>query len=223
MPPNHIEIKICGITTHEALSAALDENADYVGLVFYPPSPRNIDLKTAASLSEASRNQAKTVALFVNPTDDQLSAVIGSVDPDLIQLHGDEDAARLIEIKQRFNRPIIKAIPISSSSDIVSAKRHERAADILLFDAKPASDDPTALPGGNGVAFDWQTIENFGESAQFMLSGGLNPDNVVEAIQKTGARAVDVSSGVERTRGQKDPELIHRFIKTVRAYEADRE
>lgn len=213
-----VDVKICGITSKEALDAALDGGAAYVGFVFYPPSPRNIDIEIAAELRSACRSRAKAVALFVDPTDDELRSVMDAVDPDTIQLHGNETPDRVDEIRRLFGKPIIKAVPIASNEDAAAAEAYRPYTDIILFDAKPPKVGENQLPGGNGVAFDWESIAQLGKTKEFMLSGGLNPDNVAAAIELTGASAVDVSSGVEIARGQKDPALIRRFLQAARQH-----
>jgi len=212
-------VKICGITDTTGLDAALAGGADYVGLVFFPKSPRNLAHAAARALRDrVPRTSAtKTVALVVDPTDTDLAAIIRDVDPDLIQLHGHESLERVAGIRARFNKPILKAIPVASAADVEAGLAYlapGRLADILLFDAKP---DPAAvLPGGNGLAFDWHILDGIKDRTDFALAGGLTPDNVAEAITRTGAAIVDVSSGVERTPGRKDPGLIRRFLQAAK-------
>lgn len=207
-----VDVKICGIKTPEALEAALDAGAAYIGFVFFPKSPRHISLEEAANLVAQTKGRAKSVALLVNPSDDEINGIVETVDPDIIQLHGNESPSRVLQIKALANRPILKAIGIATAEDSKTAEQYDELADMILFDAKPTDTKQAELPGGNGIAFDWQLIADLGETRQFMLSGGLNPDNVQEAIERTGAKAVDVSSGVEISKGNKDPELIRRFI-----------
>jgi phosphoribosylanthranilate isomerase len=206
------EVKICGLRTRGALDAALGAGADYVGFVFYAHSPRNIALNEARALADKARGQAKIVALLVDPDDALLAEVVEAVAPDIIQLHGDESPARVGEIVQRFGRPVMKAVTVAGAADVQAALDYAGKADRILFDAKAPSDDADALPGGNGVAFDWQALAGLEGRIDYMLAGGLTPSNVGEAIRSTGARAVDVSSGVESRPGVKDPELIRRFI-----------
>jgi phosphoribosylanthranilate isomerase len=208
------EVKICGLKTVEAVDAALEGGADYIGLVFFPRSPRHVDIKTGLKLADRARGQAKVVALFVDPEDRAFDSIVEAVQPDMIQLHGDESAPRVKEIRKRAGVPVIKAIKVGSAVDVKRAQRYDDAADLILFDAHPPKG--AAMPGGNGLAFDWHALDEVKDRMQFMLSGGLTPDNVAEAIRLTGARAVDVSSGVESAPGTKDPELIRRFLKAAK-------
>ncbi len=210
------EVKICGLRTQGALDAALDAGADYVGFVFYARSPRNILPDEARALAGKARGQAKVVALFVDPDDELLAEVIEAVAPDIVQLHGSETPARVAEIAQRFGRPVMKAVTVAGAADVQTALAYEGKADRILFDARAPMDDADALPGGNGVAFDWQALSSLEGRIDYMLAGGLTPANVAEAIRSTGARAVDVSSGVESQPGEKDPELIRRFIQAAK-------
>ncbi len=166
----------------------------------------------ARALADKARGQAKVVALFVDPDDALLAEVVEAVAPDIIQLHGAELPARVAEIAQRFGRPVMKAVTVAGAADVQAALAYAGKADRILFDAKAPMDDADALPGGNGVAFDWQALVGLEGRIDYMLAGGLTPANVGDAIRSTGARAVDVSSGVESRPGEKDPELIRRFI-----------
>jgi phosphoribosylanthranilate isomerase len=206
-----IDVKICGLKTEAALEAALAGGADYVGLVFHAASPRNVDLATARRLAGLARGKAKVVALLVDPDDGRLQEVIAAADPDVIQLHGSETPERVGEIAQRFGRPVLKAVKVATPADAEAALAYSRA-DLILFDAKAPEGRPGSLPGGNGVAFDWQVLEGVRGKLAYMLAGGLTPLNVGEAIRRTGAKAVDVSSGVESAPGEKDAELIRRFL-----------
>lgn len=208
------EVKICGLTTAQTVDAALAGGADYIGLVFFPRSPRHVDIKAGIKLADLARGQAKIVALFVDPEDRALDGILEQVQPDMIQLHGDESAPRVKEIRQRCHLPVIKAIRVGTAVDAKRAQRYNDAADLILFDAKAPKG--AALPGGNGLAFDWHALDDIKDHMRFMLSGGLTEANVVEAIKLTQARAVDVSSGVETAPGVKDPELIRRFLKAVK-------
>ena len=207
-----IEVKICGLRDEAALDAALAGGADYVGFVFFSRSPRNILPQAARALADKARGKAKVVALFVDPDDALLAEIVDAVAPDIVQLHGAETPARVAEIAQRFGLPVMKAVAVSGAEDVQAALAYVGSADRILFDAKAAQDDAGALPGGNGVAFDWQALAGLEGRADYMLAGGLDPGNVAEAILITGARAVDVSSGVESRPGEKHPELIRRFI-----------
>jgi phosphoribosylanthranilate isomerase len=212
-------VKICGITNEAALDAALAAGADYVGLVFFPKSPRNLDIARARSLRERvpRSGPCKTVALVVDPSDEQLAEIMREVDPDLVQLHGHETPERVAAIRASFGKPVLKAIPVSSAADVAAGLDYlspGRLADIVLFDAKP---DPAAvLPGGNGLAFDWHILEGLAGRTSFALAGGLNAENVAEAIARTGAAIVDVSSGVESKPGCKEPGLIRRFLQAAK-------
>lgn len=207
-----IEVKICGLRDEAALDAALAGGADYVGFVFFARSPRNILPQAARTLADKARGKAKVVALFVDPDDALLAATVETVAPDIVQLHGAEPPARVAEIARRFGLPVMKAVSVAGARDVEAALAYAGSADRILFDAKPAPDDAGALPGGNGVAFDWQALAGLEGRIDYMLAGGLTPGNVAEAIRSTGARAVDVSSGVESRPGEKDPDLIRHFI-----------
>lgn len=210
------EVKICGLKTKAALEAALESGAAYIGLVFYAPSPRNVDVATARRLADLARGRAKVVALFVDPEDTTLEAVIGEVRPDLIQLHGSETPERVAAVAQRFGLPVVKAVKVEAADDAAEALRYKDVAALILFDAKPPAGDLSALPGGNGLAFNWRALAEVGPKVRFMLSGGLTPDTVAEAIRLTGAAAVDVSSGVESSPGVKDEQLIRRFLQAAK-------
>jgi phosphoribosylanthranilate isomerase len=206
------KVKICGLRTSETLEAALDAGADYFGLVFYGPSPRNVDHALARKLADAGRGRASPVVLLVNPDDDAVRRVVEEVNPDIIQLHGNESPGRVAQIRQLAQKPVMKAILVSSADDVARSSAYDGAADIILYDAKAPDDLADALPGGNGVAFDWQTLVGVKGRGSFMLSGGLTSDNVASAIAATGAAMVDVSSGVESAPGEKDIDLIRSFI-----------
>jgi len=211
-----VEVKICGLKTEAALDAALAAGADYVGLVFCTKSPRNLDLATARQLAERARGRAKIVALLVDPDDKQLQDVVAAVAPDIIQLHGSETPARVAEVAKRFGRPVLKAVKVAIADDALAALAYAGKADRILFDAKAPEGRAGTLPGGNGLAFDWQALAGVRGKLDYMLAGGLTPANVGEAIRLTGAKAVDVSSGVESRPGEKDPELIRRFLRAAK-------
>ncbi len=211
-----VEVKICGLKTEAALDAALAAGADYVGLVFCTKSPRNLDLATARQLAERARGRAKIVALLVDPDDKQLEDVVAAVAPDTIQLHGSETPERVAEVAKRFGRPVLKAVKVAIADDALAALAYAGKADRILFDAKAPEGRAGALPGGNGLAFDWQALAGVRGKLDYMLAGGLTPANVGEAIRLTGAKAVDVSSGVESRPGEKDPELIRRFLRAAK-------
>lgn len=212
-----VRVKICGLRSSEALDAALAAGADYVGLIFYPRSPRNVDLATAAALATRARGKATVVALLVDPTDAQVDDVVERVAPDMLQLHGKETPERVAEIRNRTGRKIMKALAVETAEDASRALAYRDVADLILFDAKAPKSLTNALPGGNGVPFDWRALAEVKDQVPYMLSGGLNPENVAAAIAVTGATAVDVSSGVERAPGEKDPDLIRRFINAAKA------
>ena len=198
-----------------SLEASLDAGADYVGLVFYPKSPRHVSLDQAQELANAARGRAKIVALTVNADDAELAAIREKLAPDFIQAHGQESPERVKEITRRFG-PVIKALAISSAQDVLAARAYQPVASMLLFDAKAPENLKNALPGGNGVSFDWSLLSADRNLGQFMLSGGLNPENVGQAIKATAAPIVDVSSGVEKAPGHKDAQLIRNFIEAAR-------
>jgi phosphoribosylanthranilate isomerase len=207
-----VDVKICGLSTEATLSVALEAGAAYVGLVFYPKSPRAVDLATAAKLARIAHGRAKIVALTVDPDDALIDEIASKVMPDLFQLHGRETPERVEAIRTRTGIPVMKAISVQTAKDAARALDYDRVADLILFDARPPEGRANALPGGNGVAFDWRALLGVRDTVRFMLSGGLTPENVAEAIRLTGATAVDVSSGVERAPGEKDPEKIRQFI-----------
>jgi phosphoribosylanthranilate isomerase len=211
------EVKICGLKTLEHLEAAIDAGASYYGMVFFARSPRNIAHAEAASLSRAGRRRITSVALIVDAADAEIDAIVAAADPDMIQLHGSETPARAAQIRQRTGRPIIKAISVERQGDAERAFAYREAADLILFDAKPPRGVAAALPGGNGLAFDWRLLSPLRGKMRFMLSGGLTPANVDAAIALTDAAIIDVSSGVETAPGEKDAALIHQFVKAGRA------
>lgn len=208
-------IKICGLSTPETLDAALAAGADLVGFVRFPKSPRHLEIETAGALSERARGRALRVALLVDPDDAELERVVAALDPDLLQLHGHETPARVQAIRARFGRPVMKAVGIADAADLPLIETYAAHVDRLVLDAKPR--DPGALPGGNGLSFDWGLLAGLDPRLPFMLSGGLTPANVSTAIALTGARAVDVSSGVETGPGAKDPAKIEAFVRAARA------
>jgi phosphoribosylanthranilate isomerase len=200
-------VKICGLSTAETMQAALDAGADMVGLVFYSKSPRNVSLEQAAALALQARGRANIVALVVDADDALLKSIVNAVRPDYLQAHGGETPERVADISRLFAIPVIKAIKVKEPADIASARAFTDVAALILFDAKAPEN---LLPGGNGLSFDWNLLK--GKDGQFMLSGGLNPENVTEAIRLTRAPIVDVSSGVETLPGKKDISLIRTFI-----------
>ena len=208
-----VKVKICGVRTPAIVNAAAEEGADYVGLIFFANSPRNLSFDQARDLALAARGKVGTVAVLLDPDDTLVECVAETVLPDLIQLHGIETPERVAAIKAKTGRPVMKAVGIGDVSDVANAGPFAGSADYVLFDAK--ADPGAVLPGGNGVAFDWRALRSY--TAPFALSGGLTPDNVAEAIRLTGAVLVDVSSGVERAPGEKDIELVRSFIRAAKA------
>jgi phosphoribosylanthranilate isomerase len=209
-----LTVKICGLSTPEALDVALDEGADMVGFVFFPPSPRHISFEAARQLGERVHGRAQKVALTVDADDAWFDAIVEALAPDLLQLHGNETAARVTTLKQRFGLPAMKAVPIAQKDDLVLAANYIVAADRILFDARAPKE--ATRPGGLGKAFDWRLLRNLALGVPFMLSGGLDAGNVAEALRITKAPGVDVSSGVERSPGEKDPRKIRAFIRAAR-------
>ena len=206
-------VKICGLSTAPTLEAAIGAGADMAGFVFHEKSPRHIDLDAARSLGALASGRIKKVALTVAADDDALDAVVEALSPDYLQLHGSESPARVEAVKARFGLPAIKAIGVATENDVRKAKEFA-AADIVLFDAKPAPG--AGLPGGAGVVFDWRLLRNI-SAISWMLSGGLSAENLAEALKATGAPGVDVSSGVESARGIKDISRINAFVGAARA------
>ena len=213
-----VAAKICGVKDRAALDAAVAGGAAYVGFVFYPRSPRNVTPPEAGALAAALPGHVTAVALAVDPDDALVDAILGGA-PDIrmFQLHGAETPERVSELRARTGKKAMKAIKVSEAADLDAARPYLSAADMLLFDAKPPADMKNALPGGNAVSFDWTILSGRGWPLPWMLSGGLDPDNVTEAIRVSGAPAVDVSSGVESAPGVKDPARIAAFLKAVAA------
>ncbi|QQP90759.1 phosphoribosylanthranilate isomerase [Skermanella sp. TT6] len=209
-----VQVKICGVSHPGAVTAAVQGGARYIGLVFYERSPRHVAPPLAAELARMVPTGVRTVGLFVDPTNEYLEHVVSQVPLDLIQLHGDETPERVAEIRAAFSMPVMKAIKVSSAADLDAAEAYAAVADRLLFDAKPPA-KVAALPGGNGIAFDWTILTGRTWSKPWMLSGGLTADNVAEAIAVSGAASIDVSSGVEDRPGHKDPDLIRGFLKAA--------
>ena len=208
-------VKICGLSTADTLSAALDAGADMVGFVFFEKSPRFVGLDRAHALGEQARGEAQIVALSVNASDHSLAAIVRALNPDFLQLHGSESPARVAEIRRMFGIPTIKALGVAAADDFARAADYVDAADWLLIDAKPPPG--VALPGGNGVPFDWSLARAFAPAKPWLLSGGLDLENVAEAIRVTRAPGVDVSSGVESAPGVKDAGKIAAFVARARA------
>jgi phosphoribosylanthranilate isomerase len=210
-------VKICGLSTRETLDVALDSGADMVGFVFFTPSPRHLALESARDLGQAVKQRAAKVALTVDADDATLAAIVEALQPDLLQLHGSETAARLRDIRQKFALPVMKALAVETSADLAALPGYAGVADRILFDARAPQE--ATRPGGLGAVFDWRILENLDLAVPFMVSGGLHAGNVAEAVRVTRAGGVDVSSGVERSPGRKDPEMIRAFIRAARATE----
>ena len=208
-------VKICGLSTPETLDAALSAGADMVGFVRFPKSPRHVSLNLGNRLALQAKGRAQRVVLLVNPGDEDIAQAVEAINPDLIQLHGSETPERVAEIRSMVKRPVMKAVGIAEASDLAALSPYAKGVDHILLDAKPPR-TADALPGGNGVSFDWRLLNGLDRKVSFMLSGGLNPDNVAEAIRLTKTQAVDVSSGVESGPGLKDPARIEAFIRAAR-------
>jgi phosphoribosylanthranilate isomerase len=210
-----VAAKICGLSTEAAVTAAVAGGAAYLGFVFYPPSPRAVTAERAARLCAGVPPGIGRVGLFVDAEDDAIAAVLAAAPIDLMQFHGGESPERVADAKTRFGRPIMKAIAVAGPEDVLAAARYEEVVDLLLFDAKPP-DRSDALPGGNGLAFDWALIAGRTWRRPWMLSGGLTAEILPEAVHISGAAVVDVSSGVESRPGVKDLNKIHDFLAVAR-------
>jgi phosphoribosylanthranilate isomerase len=208
-------VKICGLSTPETLDVALDAGADAVGFVFFPPSPRNISFATSRALSARVKGRAAKVANTVDADDALLADIIEALKPDMLQLHGNETPQRVAAVRESFGLPVMKALPIEAKDDLLSIGSYTGVADRLLFDARPPRE--ATRPGGLGKPFDWHLLENLNLPIPYLLSAGLNADNVAEALRITRASGVDVSSGVESAPGVKDPEKIRAFIQAARS------
>ena len=210
-----VEIKICGIKDLSAMDAALKAGADMVGLVFFPPSPRSVSLEEGAKLAARARGKARVVALTVDADDALLDGIATQVKPDLMQLHGKETPARVSEVRKRTGIPVMKALPVAEAADLDVVPAYEAVAEKILFDARPPKG--ATRPGGHGRAFDWTLLARVPRDKPVMLSGGLSPENVADAIRTVRPDAVDVSSGVEQSPGVKDAMKIEAFVKNARA------
>lgn len=214
-----LTIKICGLMTPQALDVALDSGADMVGFVFFAPSPRNLGLELARTLGERVRGRAGKVALTVNANNHTLAGIIDALKPDMLQLHGKETPERVAVVRSRFGLPVMKALPIAERADLSPIREYAQVADRLIFDARAPQD--ATRPGGLGKPFDWTLLSGISPGVPFMLSGGLDAKNVAQALRITRAPGVDVSSGVERAPGEKDPDMIRAFIRAARVAEAE--
>ncbi|ERI12995.1 phosphoribosylanthranilate isomerase [Ochrobactrum intermedium] len=208
-----IDIKICGLKTPDAVAAALDGGATHIGFIFFPKSPRHITPQKAAGLRDAVKGRALAVAVTVDADDETLDEIVEAVKPDILQLHGHETPERVAFIKARYGLPVMKAFSVREASDLAAIAAYQGIADRFLFDAKPPKGSD--LPGGNGVSFDWELLAALDADIDYMLSGGLNADNIAEALHKTQAPGIDISSGVERAPGEKDVRLIENFFRAV--------
>ena len=211
-------IKICGLKTPETLDVVLESGADLVGFVFFAPSPRHLGLPAARALGERVKGRAGKVALTVDADDETLGAIVKTLKPDMLQLHGSEPPERVAAVRARFGLPVMKAVPVAERKDLVRIDLYKKVADRLIFDARAPQD--ATRPGGLGQPFDWTLLKGVDPGIPFMLSGGLDAGNVAEALRITRAPGVDVSSGVERVPGEKDPDKIRAFIRAARAAEA---
>lgn len=211
-----VGVKICGLSTAASVDCAVAAGADYIGLNFYPPSPRYVSPEAAGELADRARGKTKIVALVVDADDTLLRQIVERVDPDIIQVHGSETPERIKQINQLLGKPVIKAMKVREQNDIAEAANYTGSALMILYDAKAPDDLKDALPGGNGIAFDWTLLTGNGGEI-FMLSGGLDADNVAEAVRVTQAPIVDVSSGVESAPGEKNLDLIRKFIEAAKS------
>jgi phosphoribosylanthranilate isomerase len=210
-----ISVKICGLTDAKAVATAVDAGANFIGFVFYRRSPRFVSIESAAELTSGVPRSATSVGLFVDPTDSQIEKTLKKIRLGMLQLHGKETPVRVAAIRKKFNVPVMKAIGVATRADVLSASDYQGVADWLMFDAKPV---PSATrPGGNATAFDWALMKTFHGALPWMLAGGLTSKNVADAVKASGARTVDVSSGVETSPGVKSPAKIRAFIKAVGA------
>ncbi len=210
-----LSVKICGLKTPEALDVALDAGADFVGFVFFEPSPRNLGLEAARALGQRVNNRAGKVALTVDATDDVLFGIVQALKPDMLQLHGTETPERVVAVRTRFGLPVMKALPVAVRADLSPIRLYANVAERILFDARAPRE--ATRPGGLGTPFDWTLLKGIAPGVPFMLSGGLDAGNVAQALAITRAPGVDVSSGVERKPGEKDHDKIRDFIRAARA------
>jgi phosphoribosylanthranilate isomerase len=212
-------VKVCGLSTPETVAAAVAAGASHIGFIFYPPSPRAVSPETAREIARSAPTSVSRVAVFVDADDAEIQTVVETLSPQVLQLHGRETPARVAALKKRFGLTVMKAIRVSSADDIHAARAYDGIADMLLFDAKPPKDAAGMLPGGNGLAFDWNLLGAYGGGTPWFLSGGLDAENAREAARISGARALDVSSGVEDRPGCKNTAKIAAFLAAVRAPE----
>ena len=212
-----VEAKICGLKTAETVAAAVTHGAAMIGLNFFKRSPRSVEPEAAGVLGRLIPPQVLKVGLLVDDDDARIAAILAAAPLDLLQLHGSETPERVAAIKARFGLPVMKVIKVKDAADIARAAEFEGVADRLLFDAQPPAAMKNALPGGNAVCFEWDLLKGFRSSLPWMLSGGLTPANLAEAVNRSGTRAVDVSSGVEDQPGEKNINKIKDFLEVARA------
>ena len=210
-----LDIKICGLKTDAALAAALAGGASHVGFIFFARSPRHVDPAEAGRLRQAVRGKAKAVAVSVDASDAVLDAIVAGMQPDMLQLHGQETPARVAALKKRYGLPVMKALPVSEAADLDAVGPYLGIADRFLFDARPPKE--ALLPGGNGIAFDWRLLAGLDGRIDYMLSGGLDATNVGQALRLAHPPGIDISSGVESAPGIKEPALIEEFFRAVTA------
>jgi len=215
-------VKICGVTTPDAIDAAVSAGADLIGLVFFPKSPRHLSITAARSLADRAAGRARVVALTVDATDEDLETIVAGLSPDLLQLHGEETPERVAAVRAAFSLPVMKAVGVAGADDLAAIGAYAAVSDMLLVDAKPPK-TADALPGGNGLTFDWRLVAGLDPGRPVMLSGGLHPGNVAEAVRLTRLSGVDVSSGVESAPGRKDPDRIRAFVAAARSAQGEGE
>jgi len=206
----NVDLKICGLSSAAGVRAAVQGGAAYVGFVFFEKSPRAVTPDIMAALSVSVPKTVKKVGLFVNPSMDEIAAAVATGALDMVQLHGSETPGMVAQIKEKFHLPVMKAIAIASEEDIVKARTYEVTADRLLFDAKPP--EGASRPGGNALSFDWSLIADQDWVLPWMLAGGIDVGNLAQAVEISGATAIDVSSGVEDAPGVKSPEKISELL-----------
>lgn len=204
-----IKTKLCGFTTKETVDLAVANGVDFIGFVFCPTSPRNISPEKSGEISKNIPSKIKKVAVIVDAKNEEIQKIIHYLKPDFLQLHGEENVSRILEIKSIFKIPIIKAVKIVDEKDLAEVKIYEEVADLLMFDAHKA---------GSGKTFDWRILQNLQTKKDWFLSGGLNAENILEAIKATNTKMVDLSSGIEEKRGIKSPQLIIKFLNKIRSY-----
>ncbi|WP_183692375.1 phosphoribosylanthranilate isomerase [Rhizobium leguminosarum] len=212
------DIKICGLKTPEAIDRALKRGATHIGFIFFEKSPRYIEPDLAGKLAEPARGKAKIVAVVVDPTNDELDEIVSLLKPDILQLHGNESPEHVLTIKALYGLPVMKVFSVRTADDLKRVEAYIGIADRFLFDAKAPKG--SELPGGNGISFDWSLLSWLDGSIDYMLSGGLNKDNVADALVKTKARGIDVSSGVETAPGVKSVTMIDEFFDAVEEADA---